>query len=52
MMLTTTRKKAPTAALEIIHDLILLELALQETGLNAYHRLKLMMQASWTYKKV
>ena len=51
MMLTPTRKNAPTAALEIIHDLIPLELALQETALNAYHRLKLMPQASWTDNK-
>ena len=52
MMLTPTRKNAPTAALEIIHDLMPLELALQETALNAYHRLKLMPQASWTNNKV
>ena len=52
MMLTPTRKNAPTAALEIIHDLIQLELALQETALNAYHRMKLMTQASWTNNKV
>ena len=51
MMLTPTRKNAPTAALEIIHDLIPLELALQETALNAYHRLKLMRQATWTGNK-
>ena len=51
-MLTPTRKNAPIAALEIIHDLIPLELALQETALNAYHRLKLMTQASWTNNKV
>ena len=51
MMLTPTRKNAPTAALEIIHDLIPLELALQETALNAYHRLKLATQASWTNSK-
>ena len=51
MMLTPTRKNAPTAALEIIHDLIPLELALQETALNAYHRLKLMTQATWTNKR-
>ena len=52
MILTHTRKNAPTAALEIIHDLIPLELALQETALNAYHRLKLMTQAYWTNNKV
>ena len=51
MMLTPTRKNAPTAALEIIHDLIPLELALQETALNAYHRSKLMSQAEWTNHK-
>ena len=32
MILTPTRKNAPTAALKIIHDLIPLELALQETA--------------------
>ena len=42
MMLTPTRKNVPTAALKIRHGLIPLELALQETALNAYHRLKLM----------
>ena len=52
MMLTPTRKNAPTAASEIIHDLIPLELALQETAPNAYHRLKLMTQASWTNNHV
>ena len=36
MTLTPTRKNAPTSALEIIHDLIPLELALQKTALNAY----------------
>ena len=41
MMLTSNRENAPTAALEIIHDLIPLELALQEIALNAYHRLRL-----------
>ena len=41
MMLTPTRKNVPTAALDIIHDLIPLELALQESALNTYHRLKL-----------
>ena len=51
MMLTPTRKNAPTAALEIIHDLIPLELALQETALNANHRLKLATHASWTNNK-
>ena len=51
MMLTPTRKNAPTAALEIIHDLIPLELALHEIALNAYHRLKLMTQASWVNNK-
>ena len=51
MMLTPTRKNAPTAALEIIHDLIPLELALKETALNAYHELTLMTQASWTNNK-
>ena len=52
MMLTPTRKNAPTAPLELIHNLIPLELALQETALNAYHRLKLMTQTSWTNNKV
>ena len=52
MMLTPTRKNAPMAALEIIHDLIPLELALKETALNTYHRLKLMTQASWTNNKI
>ena len=52
MMLTPTRKNAPTAALEIIHELIPLELALQETTINAYHTLKLITQASWTNNKV
>ena len=52
MMLTPTRKNAATTPLEIIHDLIPLELALQETALNAYHGLKLMTQASWTNNKV
>ena len=51
MMLTPTRKNAPTAALEIIHDLAPLELVLQETALNAYHRLQLMPQANWTKQK-
>ena len=51
MMLTPTRKNAPTAALEIIHDLIPLELALQETALNTYYRLKLVTQSTWTDKK-
>ena len=51
MMLTPTRKNAPTAALEIIHDIMPLELALQETALNAYHRLKLMTQVSWNTNK-
>ena len=51
-MLTLTRKNAPPAPLEITHDLILIELVLQETALNAYHRLKLMTQASWTDHKV
>ena len=51
MMLAPTRKNAPTTALEIFHDIIPLELALQETALNAYHRLKLATQASWTNKK-
>ena len=37
MMLTPTWKNAPTAKLEIIHDLIPIELALQETALNTYH---------------
>ena len=32
MMLTPTWKNAPTAELEIIHDLTLIELALQETA--------------------
>ena len=40
MMLTPTLKNAPTAALEIIHDLI------------PYHRLKLITQTSWTDLKV
>ena len=48
MMLTPTRKNAPTAALEIIHDL---ELALQETALNTYYRLKLVTQSTWADKK-
>ena len=51
MMLTPTRKNAPTAALEIIHELIPQELALRETALNAYQRLNLMTQASWTDNK-
>ena len=51
MMLTPTRKNALTVSLEIIHDLAPLELVLQETALNAYHRLKLMSQATWTKKK-
>ena len=38
------------AALEIIHDLIPLEYALQETALNTYYRLKLHTQAGWTDK--
>ena len=50
-MRTPTRKNAPSAALEIIHDLIPLALALQETASNAYNRLKLMTQISWTSKK-
>ena len=52
MLTPTHRKNAPTAALEIIHDLIPLILALQETALNVYHRLKLMTQASRTDNKV
>ena len=51
MMLTPTRKTAPTAALEINHDLIPLEFALQETAMNTYYRLKLEQQAGWTKKK-
>ena len=51
MMSTPTRKNAPTAALEIIHDLIPLELALQETALNTYYTLKLVTQSTWTDKK-
>ena len=50
MMLTPTRKNAPTAALEIIHDLIPLEYALQETALNTYYRLKLAAGSAWTEK--
>ena len=41
MMLTPTRKNVLTSALEIILDLIPLELALQETALNTYYRVKL-----------
>ena len=52
MMLTPTRKNAPTVSLEIMNDFIPLELALQETAHNAYHRLKLMTQASWPYNNV
>ena len=51
MMLTPTRKNAPTAALEIIHDLIPLEYALQETALNTFYRLNLITNSSWTDKK-
>ena len=51
MMLTPTRKNAPTAALEIIHNLIPLELALQKTALNTYFKLKLVMQSTWMDKK-
>ena len=52
LMRTPTRKNAPKVALEIIHDLIPIELALHETAVNTYHRLKLMMQASLTDHKV
>ena len=52
LLRTPTWKNAPTAALEIIHDIIPLELALQETAINAYHRLKLMKQVSWINNKV
>ena len=48
----TNKENAPTAALDIIHDLIPLELALQETALNSYHRLQLMAQARWTNRRV
>ena len=41
MLLTPTRKKAPTAELEIIHDIMPLELALQEAALNTFTRLRL-----------
>ena len=51
MMLTPTRKNDPAAALEITHDLIPREFALQEAALNAYHRLKLTDQAKWVNNK-
>ena len=51
MMLTPTGNNALTAALEIIHDLIPLKLALQETDFNTYYRQKLVTQSTWTEKK-
>ena len=51
MMLTPTRKKAPTAALEIIHDLMPLELFIEENALRTYCRLQLHKQSDWTTRK-
>ena len=34
MIITPTRKKTPTAALEIIHDFLPIELTLQKTALR------------------
>ena len=51
MMLTPTRKKTPTASLEIIHDLPPLELHIQETAMRTYCRLNLHEQSNWTIKR-
>ena len=50
LMLTPTHKKAPTAALEIIHDIMPLELSLQETAVNTFRRLKLTDNTAWVNK--
>ena len=51
MMLTPTQKYAPTAAHEVIHDIIPIELAIQETSFNMYYGSKLSKFAEWTNKK-
>ena len=51
LMMCPTRNKSPTRALELIHDLVPLEIYIQQQALKTYTRLESQLDRDWTKTK-